>query len=290
MILVTGAAGAVGKRIITELVRRGLSVKAFDINPDVAELKKLGVTETFLGDGRSTKDIAKALGGCDQVLYIPPLFVYNETDMAKQCIDEAVKAKVRQFVMMTVTHPNMSTLPQHTQKLKAEEYLIYKGLSDQLNYTILQPMHYMHNFLVPQVWEMDSYQCFYTKTTKLSYVDAADVGEVAAKILSEEGHQNATYELVGTDFLSPVDMVAQFNNITGRNAVCEQIAVEQIINYFPTAKYDSYFVKTFQCLAKTYGDYGIAGNSNVLHWLLERQPTTFEEYIRRECRAYSLDQ
>lgn len=288
MILVTGAAGGVGRRIIPELVKRGLSVRAFDINPAVEELKQLGVAETVVGDGRLAEDVARALDGCEQVLYIPPLFVYNETDMAKVCIDEAVKAGVCQFVMMTVTHPNMSTLPQHTQKLKAEEYLIYKGLSDHLNYTILQPMHYMHNFLVPQVWATNAYQCFYTKTTKLSYVDAADVGEVAAKILSEEGHQNATYELVGSDFLSPDDMVQLFNKITKRTAKCEQIPVEQIIDYFEIAKHDSYFVKTFQCLSQTYGDYGIAGNSNVLSWLLERKPTNFEEYIRRECEEHSL--
>ncbi|MHC5217795.1 NmrA family NAD(P)-binding protein [Enterococcus sp. LJL128] len=288
MILVTGAAGNVGRRIITELVNRGLSIKAFDINPKVEELKALGVSETMVGDARSAEDIVKALAGCEQVLYIPPMFVYDEAEIAMHFIDEAVRAEISQFVMMTVTHPLMSTLPQHTQKLKAEEYLVYKGLSAGLNYTILQPMHYMHNFLVPVVWETDAYQCFYTKTTKLSYVDAADVGAVAAKILTEADHQNATYELVGDDFLSPVDMVEVFNRITGKEAVCDQVPVQQIINYFETAKYDSYFVKTFEQLAKTYSEYGIAGNSHVLTWLLGRKPTSFEEYVLRECKENNL--
>lgn len=288
MILVTCAAGGVGRRIVCELVSKGLQVKAFDINLGVHELKEIGVAETVVGDGRKAEDLQEALKGCDQVLYIPPMFVYNETDMANLCVDEAVKAGVKQFVMMTVTHPNMSTLPQHTQKLKAEEHLIYTGLEKKLNYTILQPMHYMHNFLVPMVWQTNAYQCFYTKTTKLSYVDAKDVGEAAAKVLSETGHENATYELVGNDFLSPVDMVEIFNKLTGRHAECQQIPVEQIIGYFETAKYDSYFVKTFQQLAKTYGDYGIAGNGNVLTWLLGRKPITFEAYIQREIQENQL--
>lgn len=288
MILVTGAAGGVGTRVIKVLAKKGLKIRAFDISPKVAELASLGV-ETMQGDARRTEDVAKALAGCDQVLYLPPMFVYDEADMAKRFIDEAVKQNIRQFVMMSVTHPNMSTLTQHTQKLKAEEYLVYKGLSDHLNYTILQPMHYMHNFLVPSVWESGSYDCFYTKTTKLSYVDVMDVAEVAAKVLTEDGHQNATYELVGKDFLSPVDMVEMFNEITGREAVCNQIEVEAILPYFGNGKYDSYFVQTFKNLAETYGKYGIAGNSNVLTWLLERQPTTFEEYIKRELAENNLN-
>ncbi|MFR3684025.1 MAG: NmrA family NAD(P)-binding protein [Enterococcus sp.] len=287
MILVTCAAGGVGTRVVKELAEKGLKIRAFDISPKVAELAGFGV-ETMQGDARDSEDLEKAIKGCDQVLYLPPMFVYDESDIAKKCIDEAVKQNVHQFVMMSVTHPNMSTLLQHTQKLKAEEYLVYKGLSDHLNYTILQPMHYMHNFLVPSVWTTGSYDCFYTKTTKLSYVDVNDVAEVATKVLTEDGHQNATYELVCHDFLSPVDMIEKFNQITGRDAVCNQVPVETIIPYFGNAKYDSYFVQTFKNLAETYGEYGIAGNANVLTWLLEREPTTFDEYIKRELEENQL--
>lgn len=288
MVLVTCAAGGVASRLIPELVKAGLDVRAFDISPKVHDLKAIGVKETMQGDGSNAADVAKAVDGCEQVLYIPPMFLYIEAEMANLCVDEAVKAGVKQFVMTTVTHPNMSTLPQHTQKLHAEEHLIYKGLSDGLNYTILQPMHYCHNFSVPQVWEIGAYNIFYTKTTRLSYVDAGDVGIVAAKILTEDGHQNATYELVGSDFLSPVDMVGIFNDITGRSAVCNQISVDDILEYFGNGKYDSYFVKTFRCLSDTYGKYGIAGNPNVLTWLLGRKPTTFAEYIKNEIEANGL--
>ncbi|MDH6363911.1 uncharacterized protein YbjT (DUF2867 family) [Enterococcus sp. PF1-24] len=282
MILVTAAAGGVASRVIPVLIAKGLKVKAFDISPKVENLKEIGVAETFVGDARSKEDIAKALEGCEQVLYIPPMFVYDEAEIANAFVDAAAEAGVKQFVMMSVTHPLMSTLLQHTQKLKAEEHLVYKGLSHGLNYTILQPMHYMHNFDVANVSATNSYQCFYTLSTKLSYVDILDVAEVAAKVLSETGHENATYELVGTDFLSPNDMVAKFNQAANRQSVAEKITVADIADYFGNGKYDSYFMKTFECLAETYGKYGIAGNANVLTWLLGRKPTTFDEYLQRE--------
>lgn len=53
---------------------------------------------------------------------------------------------IEQFVFISVTHPILTTLLQHVAKRDVEEHLIYKGMETGLTYTILQPMHYMHNF------------------------------------------------------------------------------------------------------------------------------------------------
>ncbi|MBD5083795.1 MAG: hypothetical protein HDT33_01680, partial [Clostridiales bacterium] len=45
---------------------------------------------------------------------------------------------------------------------------------------------------------------------------------------------------------------------------------------------DSYGMEAWRALADTYSRYGIAGNANVLTWLLGREPTSFEEGVRRE--------
>lgn len=282
MLLVTCANGNVGRKIIPYLVKAGFEIKAMDMNPSAINLKELGVKEVFIGDGNNSKDVKKAFENVDQVLYIPPLFIHCETHMAQLAIDEASNANIKQFVMMSVMHPNMSTLLQHTAKLKAEEYLVYKGLSNQLNYTILQPMHYHHNFNVPMVQQSGAYTCFYTKTTKLSYVDCEDVAEVACKVLSEHIHANATYELCGPDFLSPCEMSDIYHTITKTKISTNEIDIEDFIRMIHLE--DSYGKDTFRNLSQTYGTYGIAGNPNVLTWLLGRRPTTFKEYIERELQ------
>ena len=68
MVLVTSANGTVGHRIIPQLKKAGIKVKAMDINPAVASLTEIGADETFCGDGRSMKDLKTALTGCDPVL------------------------------------------------------------------------------------------------------------------------------------------------------------------------------------------------------------------------------
>lgn len=280
MVLVTSANGTVGHRIIPQLKKAGIKVKAMDINPAVASLTEIGADETFCGDGRSMKDLKTALTGCDQVLYIPPLFVYDEGKMAMKCIDAAVESDVRQFVMMSVTHPLMSTLLQHTEKLKAEEYLVYKGLSDGLNYTILQPMHYSHGFHAVPAYQTGVYRIFYALDAKLSLVDVDDVGEVAAKVLTEDGHQNATYELVNHDYISSYEQVEVLNRLTGANVKAEFVPIDEWLQFVHCT--DSYGMEAWRALADTYSRYGIAGNANVLTWLLGREPTSFEEGVRRE--------
>ena len=280
MILVTSAYGNVGRQLIPQLIKKGLDVRAMDINPDVEKLKEIGVKEIIVGDASKKEIVEQAITGCDQVMYIPPMFTYIETKMAKLAIDTAVKQKVRQFVMMSVTHSNMSTLLQHTQKLKAEEYLIYAGLKHQLNYTILQPMHYNHNFNVNAVHATGEYTSFYDIHTKLSYVDGEDVGMVAAKVLSEDGHNNATYELVNHDFYSPQDLVDVYNEVSGKTAIAKHVEIEDFLDMIHFT--DSYGRECFRALADTYSRYGIAGNPNVLTWLLGRKPTSFKEYVIRE--------
>lgn len=280
MIFVTSAGGNVGRRIISELVKQGLEVRAMDINPKANDLKEMGVKEVFIGDASDIQVMRKAMAGCDQVLYIPPFFTYIESKMAKICIDVAVEQGIRQFVMTSVTHPIMSTLLQHTQKRDAEEYLIYAGLKYHLNYTILQPMHYCHNFDVASVKATGVYNSFYDIHTKLSYVDVMDVAQVCAKVLCEDTHANATYELCGPDFYSPCDLVDVYNEISHSHAVASHIDVEDLCDLMHLQ--DSYGRECFRHLADTYSEYGIAGNPNVLSWLLQRKPTTFAQYVERE--------
>lgn len=280
MVLLTSAFGNVGRRMAKYLAENGIEVKAFDINPATKALLQEGVKEVYIGDISDPADVRNALKGCDKVLYIPTFLSEDEDAVGKQFIDIASEEGIKQYVLVTVTHTNMSTLKQHTAKLHIEEHLIYKGLTDNLNYTILQPMHYYHNFNVKSVVDSNSFVVFYDLNRRLSFVDVFDVAQVASKVLTEDGHQNATYELVGSEFLSSYDLVKQFNDITGRNINAVQISVDDLAKAAGIT--DTYTLEAIQALSDTYTKYGLTGNSNVLTWLLGRKPSTFKDYLERE--------
>lgn len=279
MILVTSAAGNTGRVIVQRLVAAGLEVLATDINPKVKELP--GIKEAMVGDLTDLSFIHALMEKATKVVYIPPLFSAEEALIGKYLVDAANANQIEHFVFVSVIHPILTSLLQHTAKRDVEEHLIYTGMTSQLPYTILQPMHYMHNFNPKMVKETGEYGIFYDVDAKVGYVATEDVADVIVKVLSEgKVHDKATYELVGTAAYSPNDLVATFNEMTGLQAKTAYIEVETFLNQINAN--DLYFREGFKQLAYSYSTWGLDGNVNVLTWLLGHAPTSFEDYVKAQ--------
>lgn len=279
MILVTSAAGNTGRVMVKKLVEAGLDVLAADINPKVNELP--GIKKAMVGDLTDLSYIDALMEEATMVVHIPPLFSAQEALIGQRMVDKAIQHKIQHFVFISVTHPILTSLLQHTAKRDVEEYLIYKGMEKQCSYTILQPMHYMHNFNPKMVGETGEYQIFYDVDSKISYVGTEDVGEVVVKVLTDPAkHNKATYELVGTEAYSPKELVQTFNQITGKNATAVYMEVDEFLDQIHAT--DIYFREGFKQLAYSYSTWGLDGNTNVLEWLLGHEPTSFTDYVKKK--------
>lgn len=278
MILVTSAAGHTGGIMVESLVAGGFDVAVTDIDPQVKEIP--GVKQAYVGDLTDLHFIQSMLKEVDQVVYIPPLFSPQEALIGQQLVDTAAAENIEQFVFISVTHPILTTLLQHVAKRDVEEHLIYKGMETDLTYTILQPMHYMYNFDPEMVKLTGEYRIFYQPDSRVSYVNPADVAQVLKSILIKPSkHNKATYELVGTEPLSPNELVQIFNEKFDTNATAVYVPVDEFLDQIGAT--DLYFRKGFEQLAYSYSTWGLDGNSNVLSWLLGREPVSFTEYLDR---------
>ena len=280
MILVTSAYGNNGRRLIPILAAKGLDVRALNLSDKTEELKKLGAEEVIVGNALDPVILDIAMDGIKSVFHVGPSFHPRESEMGIAVIDAASHAEVEHFVYDSVLHPQISALLQHRMKLIVEEHLI----NSDLNFTILQPMHYMQNINISDVYNQGLFIQASALETPLSFVDLDDKVEVAAKVLTEDCHYGASYELCCDDYLNAIEISEIVSRVLGKKIESKLVPKELIISRIEKAfpDYGDYTRRGFTALFDYYSEYGFFGNSNVLKWLLGRNPTTMEEYIRKE--------
>jgi uncharacterized protein YbjT (DUF2867 family) len=281
MILVTSANGRTGRSVVRALVARGHRVRALDIDPAVEELADASV-EVVVGDMLDSARCAEATAGARAVVHIGPPMHPREAEMGHVVVLAARQAQIEHFVQFSVTHPQLEPLLNHQAKLAVERHV----LLSRLQFTILQPMHYMQNIDVARVTASGRLLQPYDLDISLAHVDLEDVADVASLVVLEPAHFFATYELCGSDFLSGRQIAATISEVARipvaaeRRAWVPTVEPQVLPVSAPTAEED-YRHDAMTRLFDHYGCYGITGNPNVLGWLLGRLPTTFAEYVRR---------
>jgi uncharacterized protein YbjT (DUF2867 family) len=280
MILVTSAYGNNGRKLIPKLASKDLDVRALNLSDKTDKLKKLGAKEVIIGNALDTDILSKAMVDVDSVFHVGPSFHPKEDEMGINVIDAASKSGVEHFVYDSVLHPQISSLLQHQMKLRVEEHLI----DSDLNYTILQPMHYMQNIDIEDVYNQGLFIQASALETPLSFVDMDDKIDVAVKVLTEEGHYGATYELCCDDNINAIEIAEIMTEVMGKYIKPKLVPKEMIISGFQKAfpEYGDYPARGFNALFDYYSKYGFIGNSNVLKMLLGRRPRTIKEFIKKE--------
>lgn len=288
MILVTGAGGKTGLAVISALLARnatasataGLTVRAAVRRPEQADaLLALGVADAVVGDMRSRDVLQRACHGVDVIYHITPNMRPDEVSLAQLLLRAAQANGCRRIVYHSVLHPHTEEMPHHWQKLRVEEMLFKTGL----DYTILQPAAYMQNLLAYRrdVVAEGRLRVPYPTTTRLGMVDLDDVAAVAARVLTEEGHAGAIYELAGSEIVTQDQIAQRLGDLLGRPVVAQELPRAQWESQARAAGLDAYAVDTLLRMFDYYARYGFYGNPTVLRLLLGRTPTSLDEFLRR---------
>jgi uncharacterized protein YbjT (DUF2867 family) len=282
MILVTGAAGKTGAAVIHSLALRGEVVAAFVRSEgQAAQATAVGAGQTIFGDLCDARLVAQAARGVRALYHICPNMHPDEVAIGSHVIAAARAAGVERLVYHSVLHPQTQEMPHHWNKLAVEEMIFACGLP----FTILQPTAYMQNILASwrAIVEQGVYRVPYPPATRLSLVDLADVAEVAAKVLVEDGHEGAIYELVGSAALSQLDVAAALSQRLERPVRVEEIPLDAWERSARSAGMTDYAVTTLLQMFRYYARHGLAGNPNVLGWLLGRAPTSLGVFLGRQA-------
>ena len=284
MILVTGASGKTGRAVIRALVARHHDVRAFVHRAESADaMRALGASEVVVGAMADRDSLTHAARGARAIYHICPNVSSDEILFGANVIAAALASGVERFVFHSVLHPQIEAMPHHWNKMRVEELLFASGL----DVTILQPTAYMQNLLASWRAIVDDgvFRVPYPIASRISLVDLNDVAEAAARGLTEPGHTGASYELVGTPPLSQLEVAKVLSEALGRPVRVEAEPPEVWDARMRIGGMGASERETLLKMFRYYERHGLAGNANVLRWLLVRPPTTLEAFARAAARA-----
>ena len=132
--------------------------------------------------GRDDWDLA----GCDAAYLIAPNLHPDEPAYVAAALEAMRAAGVERVVYHSVASPYAPAMPHHVGKAASEDLVRRSGLA----WTVLQPGAYLQNLDLTGPLEVP-----YSLDVPFGFLDLTDLGRVAARVLTEDGHEGATYEL-----------------------------------------------------------------------------------------------
>lgn len=194
VILVTGATGQIGKRVVNELKKPEVQnlrvIAAVRTQEKAASLKTQGV-ETVLMDLDKPETIEPALQGVDS-LFLVASYTLAMLPQAKAVIDSAKKAGVSHIVHLGAWYKYDTTIPHHAWHQYIESYIEWSGFA----FTHLHPNWFMQNIFSKTGTQQGGtiYQCI--GDARVSWINADDVALAAAVVLrSPADHAGKVYPL-----------------------------------------------------------------------------------------------
>ncbi len=217
MILITGATGHLGSATIEHLLKNTAtnSIVAFARNENKAKhLKEKGI-EVRIGTFDDTAALDRAMQGIEKVLLISGADP-NRLQQHKNVVDAAKKAGVKHiaYTGITMKDINASSLKNFMEShFQTEDYI----RESRLTYTFLRNAQYTEvipMFTGERVFETGIHLPAGNGTS--AFALRREMGEAAANVLLQNGHENKTYEITGSELYSYTDVAQILSELSGK--------------------------------------------------------------------------
>lgn len=283
--------------------------------------------EIVEADTADLKSCQQLLHGATSVFHIGPSFHSREKEMGFNMIDAAVAETQRpgnvfkHFVFCSVLSTQHRSLMQHDLKSYVEERLFLSPLV----WTILKPTNFMDAYPVAMLAGQDKpvMEKLWTPDIPNSLIALRDLAEAGAKVLNErEPHYLAEYPLCSTMPLSDAYVIKAIGKRIGNDIEIKtpsfETGVAKLLGYLFGSKTatgaensgvyankatDDWAANDLAAEGDLRGDItrdeaerlilfynrrGLRGSPNVLRWLLEREPTTVEQWVEIQMKEAGL--
>lgn len=198
MILVVGATGNIGKHVVTELVEKGVEVRALTRNAQHAATMLPSSIELVEGDLTDADTAARVLRGVDKVYLATN---GNDFFVAETMLIRAARqARIQHIMKVSV----IGASPQNFVVLAQAHAGIEQELqASDIPATILRPNWFMENFFgAADTIKSQGATYGSAGNGKVAFVDSRDTAAVAVAALLGQGHEGKEYQITGPEALT----------------------------------------------------------------------------------------
>ena len=273
-VLVIGAAGKTGRAVTRALLACEVVVRA-GVRPGSTSTPYAGASVHGVPlDLVSGAGLPVAVAGVDAVYHLAPNVHPDEVGMARRVAEAAAAEGISRFAFHSVLHPDDASMPHHVRKGEAER-VVREVLPSA---TVLRPAAYHQNLVDTALAGWITVP--YSLDTPFTNVDLDDVAEVAARVLTEDGHEGAAHELAGAERLSVREMAAVAGSVLGRPVEAVAVPLEEWLDG-PGATLPAQARDDLAAMFRCYDREGLVGDPADLRALLGREPRTWRDVLVR---------
>jgi uncharacterized protein YbjT (DUF2867 family) len=260
LILVLGATGKTGRRVATNLERKGATVRR----------GSRSAVPAFDWNNKLTWDLC--LDGVEAVYinYAPDLAMPGATDAIRCLVDKAKLSGVKRLVLLS---------GRGEQEAQACERIVQ---ASGIDWTIVRASWFNQNFSEGAFVEMvQAGQITLPDVdTPEPFVDVDDIAEVATVALTQPGHAGEIYEVTGPRMLTLADVAAEPSRATGRTISYVPVPHEAFVKGVAESGAPQDVVWMLDYLFATVLDGRNASVTDGVQRALGRPPKDFADFAR----------
>jgi uncharacterized protein YbjT (DUF2867 family) len=211
-ILVTGATGTVGSRVLRALQERGATVIAAVRNADAGSLPHLHDVQRRVFDYADATTFASALEDIDGVFLLGPPLVPTLYDLLEPFIDAIGSSRTRRVVYMAALGlEKLPSMPFHEQA-------IARIREHGLDLTVMKPTFFAQNFRNYEGENVLERGIIFHPADdgKAAFVDVDDIAEAVAAVFSDPATIGQEYHITGPTSHSYAEVATMLTDVLGR--------------------------------------------------------------------------
>lgn len=284
-ILVTGATGNLGKQTVQFLAAKTNPSNIVALVRDeskATDLKKLGV-EIRIGNYDDTESLKVAFSGVDKLFFVSASDIEKRLPQHKNVLEAAKESNINHIVYTSFIRKNESESSPIAAVAEAhvftEDFLLKSGI----DYTILQNTLYMDFapfFMGDKVLE---HKMVYLPSGdgKVAFLLRSEMAEIAANILTSEGHENKIYTISSEAAYSYEDIANMISEITGKDIKFVSPPVDEFVKTMQKAGVPEEMIGMSVGFAQAIENGEFETVNPEISKLLGRKPVTMKDFLKQ---------